>query len=194
MAPGGISTENRGDANAGRSGLPLPVGHSLTSGVVCLRVPTPDDLVFIRCMWSDRETMDPVGGPVTLSPEDGTRWYARWIEPGSPDRAYWLVTSGGRPVGEVSFRGFDTSERRATLNVKIAAWERGHGYARPAVEAVLRFFFEDLAGTQMDDDVALNNPIGQSLILSTGFTHDSRAKDVCRLFLTEAQWKARQSA
>jgi RimJ/RimL family protein N-acetyltransferase len=138
--------------------------------------------------------MDPVGGPITLSPEDGARWYTRWIEPGWPDRAYWLVTSGGRPVGEISFRGFDTSERRAMLDVKVAAWERGHGYARAAVKALLRFFFEDLAGVQMDDDVALNNPGGQSFILSMGFTRDSTAKDVCRLFLTREQLKAGQSA
>jgi len=103
MAPQGISPGKRGDASTGASALPLPVGHRLDSGVVSLRVPTLDDLGFISWMWSDRETMDPVGGPVTLSPEDGARWYTRWIEPGSPDRAYWLVTSGGRPVGEISF-------------------------------------------------------------------------------------------
>jgi len=194
MAPGEISAEKGGDASAGSAVLPLPVGHSLAGSVVCLRVPTLDDLGFIRRMWSDRETMDPVGGAVTLSPEDGTRWYARWIEPGSPDRAYWLVTSGGRAVGEISFRGFDTTERRAMLNVKVAAWERGQGYARPAVEAVLRFFFEDLAGVQMEDDVALNNPAGQSFILSMGFTRDLTAKHVCRLFLTRELWKAERSA
>jgi len=80
------------------------------------------------------------------------------------------------------------------LNVKVAAWERGHGYARPAVKAVLRFFFEDLAGVQINDDVALNNPGGQSFILSMGFRRDLTATDVCRLFLTREQWKIGRSA
>jgi|GEM_PF-3942763 len=176
------------------AGLPLPVGHTLHWGVVRLRVPAQDDLAFIRRMWADVETMEPVGGPVVLSAEETVRWYARWVEPGSPDRAYWLVTCEGRPVGEISFRCFDTRARAGMLNVKIASWERGHGYARQAVQALLRYFFEDLAGTQMNDDVALANAGGQSLILSAGFTRDSTATDVCRLVLTREQWKARRSA
>jgi RimJ/RimL family protein N-acetyltransferase len=157
-------------------------------------VPALEDLGFIRRMWADVETMDPVGGPVLLSGDGAARWYARWVEPGSSDRAYWLVTCEGRPVGEISFRSFDTTERAGMLNVKIAAWERGHGYARQAVQVLLRYFFEDLAGTQMNDDVAPTNIGGQSLMLSEGFTRDSAATDVCRLFLTREQWKARQSA
>jgi RimJ/RimL family protein N-acetyltransferase len=176
------------------AGLPLPVGQSLCSGSVCLRVPAAEDLEFIRRMWADVETMEPVGGPVVLSPEEGVRWYRRWVDPGSADRAYWLVTCEGRPVGEISFRCFDPVARAGMLNVKIVAWERGRGHARQAVRAVLRYFFEDLGGTQMNDDVALSNGAGQSLMLSEGFTRDTTATGVCRLYLTRRQWEVRQSA
>jgi len=187
-------TPGAGDSGQRVDELPLPVGHTLCGRRVCLRVPARDDLGFIRGMWADAETMEAVGGPVVLSAEEAGRWYARWIEPGSSDRAYWLVTCEGRPVGEISFRCFDPAERVGMLNVKTAACERGRGYAREAVQVVLRYFFEELAGMQMHDDVGLDNAAGQSLILSEGFVRDRATRGVCRLLLTREQWKARHSA
>ena len=132
------SVGRTGDIDATRAGLPPPVGQTLLRGGICLRVTTPEDLGFIRRMWADVETMEPIGGPVVLSPDEGVQWYRRWVDPGSGDRAYWLVTCEGRPVGEISFRCFDPVVRTGMLNVKIAAWERGRGYGRQAVRAALR--------------------------------------------------------
>ena len=168
--------------------LPLPVGHALSTGAVRLEVPGVSDLGFIRHLWADRETMEPVGGPWNLSPEAASDWYGRWVAPGSADRAYWLVKSGGVPVGEISFRGYDARERVADLNLKIAAWARGQGYGRLALRGFLRFFFRDLAGASLVDDVALENAAGQALLLSEGFERDPSAMDVCRLVLSSARW------
>jgi len=46
----------------------------------------------------------------------------------------------------------------------------------------------------MNDDIALGNAAGQSLMLSEGFTKDMTATDVCRMYLTRRDWEARQSA
>ena len=170
--------------------LPLPVGHTLSGGAVCLRVPRRSDLDFIWHLWADPETMRPVGGPLNLPPETASDWYERWVDPGSVDRAYWLVLAGGSPVGEISFRGYDVRERVAHLNLKIAASARGEGYGRQALRAFLPFFFRDLAGTSLVDDVAPDNVAGQSLLLSEGFERDPNATDVCRLVLNRAQWSA----
>ena len=189
----GRSARRAGDIVSAHAGLPLPVGQSLCSGGVCLQVPASEELGFIRRMWADAETMEPVGGPVVLSPDEGVQWYRRWVDPGSAERAYWLVTCERRPVGEVSLRCFDPVVGTGMLNVKIASWERRRGYGRQAVRAVLRYFFEALGGTQMNDDIALGNAAGQSLMLSEGFTRDTTAADVCRLYLTRRQWEVRQS-
>jgi RimJ/RimL family protein N-acetyltransferase len=170
------------------------VGHSLGRGAVRLRVPARDDLAFIRQLWSDAPTMAPVGGPVVLSDEDWELWFARYIQPGSPDRAYWLVISQGRPVGEIGFGQFDGAERAAMLNLKIAAGQRGRGYARLALQALLQYYFEDLGGARMVDDVATGNIGGQMLLLSEGFVRDPDVTDVCRLVLTAEQWRTRSGA
>lgn len=170
--------------------LPLPVGHTVSCGAVSLQVPSLRDLDFIRRLWADPDTMEPVGGPVILSPEAASDWHRRWVSPGSVDRAYWLVISGIGPVGEISFRSFDMQERVADLNVKTAASARGQGYGRQALRGFLRFFFQDLGGAALVDDVALGNAAGQSLLLSEGFVRDPTRMEVCRLLLSSEQWRA----
>jgi RimJ/RimL family protein N-acetyltransferase len=98
------------------------------------------------------------------------------------------VICEGRPVGEISFRGYSTNERISSLNLKIAAWERGHGYARQALRRLLRFYFEELACVALTNDVALDNAAGQSLLLSEGFAHDPEITEVCQLVLTKTHW------
>ena len=171
--------------------LPLPVGHTIPCGAVHLDVPGVSDLDFIRRLWADPETMNPVGGPLDLTPEAASRWYERYVSPGSSDRAYWLVISSGGPVGEISFRGYDVHERVADLNLKIAASARGQGYGRQALRGFLRFFFRDLAGASVIDDVAPGNVAGQSLLISEGFERDPSAADVCRLVLARARWRVK---
>lgn len=173
--------------------LPLPAGHTVSSGAVSLEVPNVRDLDFIRHLWADPDTMEPVGGPVILSPEAASDWYRRWVAPGSVDRAYWLVITGSGPVGEISLRSFDIQERIADLNVKTAASARGKGYGRQALRGFLWFFFQDLGGAALVDDVALGNGAGQSLLLSEGFVRDPTRMEVCRLVLTSARWKAASS-
>jgi RimJ/RimL family protein N-acetyltransferase len=173
--------------------LPLPVGHTLPAGAVWLQVPGKSDLGFIRRLWADPETMEPVGGPLNVSPDAAADWYERWVKPGSADRAYWLVMSGDGPAGEISIRGYDPRERVADLNLKIAASTRGHGYGRQALRGLLPFFFHDLVGTSLVDDVAPGNAAGQSLLLSEGFERDPSATDVCRLVLSRAQWNVTRS-
>jgi len=170
--------------------LPLMAGHTLGSGVVHLIIPQPSDLEFIRRLLADPETMAPVGGPVHLSSEDAKDWYRRWVDPGNQDRAYWLVLSENRPVGEIGFRGFDSDSRTGSLNVKIAAWERGQRYGKNALDGLLSFFFGPLHGLKLIDDVALENTGGQALLLNAGFIQNPEIQDVCQLELTKEQYEA----
>ena len=56
-----------------------------------LRLPTKNDLKFIRWLWSDPETMKPVGGPIQLTDEQTQYWFAEIINPGNPSHFYLLI-------------------------------------------------------------------------------------------------------
>jgi RimJ/RimL family protein N-acetyltransferase len=143
---------------------------------------------FIRSLWSDPETMQPVGGPVLLSDNQARRWFAKMIDPGNPTDCYRLIVNEeNRPIGEISFHRLD-SNRAAEFNIKIASTERRKGYAREAMLLFLDYFFNHLGGRVLIDDVALGNHAGQRALLQFGFEHDSSAKDMFRLSMTREQY------
>jgi RimJ/RimL family protein N-acetyltransferase len=75
-----------------------------------------EDMPIIRDMWSDEDTMRPVGGPVVLTNEEAKDWFARKIDPGNPSDCYRLIMNQqGCPVGEISYRDLDPETGRWRL-------------------------------------------------------------------------------
>ena len=69
-----------------------------------LRLPNENDMAFIRWLWSDSETMKPVGGPIQLTDEQAQYWFADITNPGNPSDFYRLIfNEKNEPVGEISF-------------------------------------------------------------------------------------------
>ena len=123
-----------------------------------LKSPGWEDMEYIRWLWSDPETMEPVGGPVLLSEEEAKHWFEYMIDSGRPTECYRLIfNEDGNPVGEVSFHNLDSDTMTAMFNLKIASEERGKGYGREAMEIFLDHFFNDLGGRVMLDDIATEN-------------------------------------
>jgi len=144
---------------------------------------------YVRWLWSDPETMAPVGGPVLLTEQQFERWYAAMVDPGRPANCYCLILDQrGRPVGEISFHHLDPTTMTARFNLKIAHPERGQGYAREAMRLFLDFFFNHFGGRLLLDDVALDNRAGQQALLRFGFEHDPSREDVFLLRLTREQF------
>lgn len=52
--------------------------------LLVLRLPTENDMQVIRWLWSDLETMKPVGGPIHLTDDQARHWFAKMIKPGNP--------------------------------------------------------------------------------------------------------------
>ena len=156
-----------------------------------LRLPTKNDLAFIRWLWSDPETMKPVGGPIQLTDEQAQYWFAEIINPGNPSDFYRLIfNEKNEAVGEISFHQFNSVSMTAEFNIKIAGTKRGKGYAKKAMILFFEIFFNQMGGRIMIDDVALDNQRGQHLLLDFGFEHDSQFVDVFRLFLTREQYNS----
>ncbi|MGD1002277.1 MAG: GNAT family protein [Candidatus Brocadiia bacterium] len=162
---------------------------------VYLRLPHLDELSFIRALWGDLETMALVGGPVEFPEPKAREWFTHMVAPGGPANCYCLIfTQDHTPIGEISFHRWDSKERSAVLNVKVVATQRGHGYAKDAILALLAFFFGRVGGRLMTDDVAVDNLLGQHLLRSLGFDRDDTATDVCRMVMTRQMHAIRYSA
>lgn len=175
-------------------GMPLfhPPGRYLMQPAekqIELRVPAWSDMPFIRWLWSDLETMKPVGGPIHLTDEQARLWFARMIEPGRPTDCYRLIfNEKNEPVGEISFHRLDPARMTAELNVKIASTMRGKGYARKAMLLFLDFFFNRFGGQVLTDDIAPDNHRGQQVLLQFGFEHDPGIDYVFRVTMTRGRY------
>jgi RimJ/RimL family protein N-acetyltransferase len=155
---------------------------------IVLKLPMVDDLPWIAGLWADTATMEAVGGPLEWPLERWARWYQGMVEPGRSSDFYCLIVSRKEqmPVGEVSFHGFDG--KTATLNIKVVASHRGRGFGQDALQAFLRFFFEQVGGADLIDDVAPGNTAGQRLLLRCGFLHDPTRQDVYLLRMTRQRY------
>jgi len=153
-----------------------------------LRSPMWEDMAYIRWLWSDPETMEPVGGPVILSDDQAQRWYETMIDPGRPTDCYRLILNeAGNPIGEVSFHQLDPGTMTAKFNIKIANSERGKGYGLEAMLLFLDYFFNELGGKIMVDDIALDNYRGQETLLRFGFERDPGNEEVYKVRMTKEE-------
>lgn len=91
-----------------------------------------------------------------MDDERADRWYSAWIDPGSEDRRYFLVSrqDDDCPVGEACFYSYDASNGIAKFSMNVEAKYRGSGFAREALELILRFYFGPFSGRVMVDDIA----------------------------------------
>lgn len=148
-----------------------------TGKKVYLRPPTYKELVYIKWLWSDPDTMKEVGGPIELSDDEADKWYSRMINPGNDRNFYCLIFNRkDEPVGEVSFHRYNHNTKAAEFNIKIAHKHRGEGYSFEAIHLILKYYFYEFGGEIMKDRVALENIAGQKILEKFGFEHDSNAE------------------
>jgi RimJ/RimL family protein N-acetyltransferase len=154
-----------------------------------LRLPVIGDMQFIRWLWSDSETMGPLGGPIHLTDEQAKRWFTLMIDPGSPTDCYRLIFNHrNEAVGEISFHEFNPDDQTAEFNIKIASTHQGKGYAKKAMIVFLDYYFNQFGGHLLVDDVASDNFRGQNVLLNFGFEHDADIKNVFRLKMTQGRY------
>lgn len=167
----------------------LGFAEELMGETILLRLPTAGDLPFIQRLWADADTMAAIGGPLEYTLERMERWYRYMVEPGRSADIYCLIVSKAdqMPVGEVSCHGFDGTT--ATLNIKVHASYRGRGFGQDSLHTFLRFFFGQVGGAELIDDVALGNTEGQRLLLRCGFLHEPARQDVYLLRMLRQRYR-----
>ncbi len=156
---------------------------------ISLKIPTKNDLDFIRWLWADPQTMEPVGGPIELTAEEALNWYAEKILPGSRSDDYRIILYEAKvPVGEVSFHRLDLNTMSAEFNIKIAAIYRGRGYAKQAMSQFIDYFFNRVGGQLLIDRVAKNNVVGKKALLAFGFREKPTLQEFHLLTLSKEQY------
>jgi RimJ/RimL family protein N-acetyltransferase len=150
-----------------------------------------EEMEYIRWLWSDPETMEPVGGPVILTDDQAEGWYECMVDPGHPTNCYRLILNEAEAhIGEVSFHHFDPDSMTAMFNLKIANGERGKGYGQEAMLLFLDYFFNELDGKLMQDDIARDNHRGQDVLLEFGFERDLSVESGCMLRLAKEKFNS----
>jgi len=157
----------------------------LKFGRIKLKKPEWNDIKFIQWLWSDPETMKPVGGPIILDDQKAKVWFERMIAPGRHTDSYRLILNQDLiSVGEISFHRLIPETMTADFNIKIANKYRSKGYSKEAMVLFLDYFFNEIGGLVLKDEVALENELGQQALLSFGFKHDPSVKKVFMLKIT----------
>ena len=135
-----------------------------------------------------------------------------------PGRYDWAICPAamrdGKPVsddmiGEIVLNDLDEAVGSANLRLQLLPNYRGRGYAREAIDEVLRFAFEGVesdAGPHLHRvslDVLSINPRAEALYESLGFRQEGRLRDVYRdgdtwadaivMSILEDEWRALQS-
>ncbi len=163
----------------------------MKSGRIKLKKPEWTDIKFIQWLWSDPETMKPVGGPIILDDKKAKIWFERMIEPGNQTDSYRLILNQDRiSIGEISFHRLVRESMTADFNIKIANKYRNKGYSKEAMVLFLDYFFNEVGGLVLKDEVALDNELGQQALLSFGFKHDPAVKEVFMLKITREHFNS----
>ncbi len=159
-----------------------------TNGVK-LKTPQWEDMLCIRRLWADPETMASVGGPVLLTDQKAKAWFKKMIDPGNPADCYRLIMNDQeQPVGEVSWHRLNPETMTAEFNLKVLCSQRGKGYGTKAMHLILNDFFGSFGGQVMLDGLALDNQNGQQTLLKFGFEHDASVNDVFMLYMTRQRY------
>ena len=89
----------------------------------------------------------------------------------------WLIeTIDGQPVGTINTHGCDRRVGSFSYGLVIAAAHQRRGYAREAVQLVLRYYFEELNYQKVTVDVYDYNEASRRFHESLGFTLEGRIR------------------
>lgn len=136
--------------------------------LVYIKQPEFSELNYIKELWSDYETMKDVGGTFEFSREKWELFYKKMIVPTDGKNFYCLIYNfENKPVGEVSFHGYDSATKIARFNVKVQYRFRNKGYGSEATRLMLEYYFNEFGGQIMMDTVGNDN--GQNAIAKAGF-------------------------
>ena len=145
--------------------------------LIYIKQPEISEFNFISKLWADEETMRDIGGTYDFSEDKWENFYDKMVYPGDGKNFYCLIyeVNSNKPVGEVSFHGYDCVTKSARFNIKILYSERRKGYGEEAARLLLEYYFLDFGGKMIIDNVKTDE--GIKLIQKLGFEVTGQYKD-----------------
>jgi UDP-4-amino-4,6-dideoxy-N-acetyl-beta-L-altrosamine N-acetyltransferase len=138
-----------------------------------------------------------------ISPAEHARWFAG-LE-GDPSRRYWIIETGGQPVGLANLYDIDRLHQRCAWAYYLADPSvRGLGLGSFVEYWVLEYVFEGLRLAKLWCEVLASNEAVWRLHETFGFTIEARFRghiakdgerqDVFGLGILAADWRAKRPA
>lgn len=136
--------------------------------LVYIKMPEFNELSFVKYLWGDKKNMGDFGEVYSFPKEKWEMFYKKMVNPTDGKNFYCLVYDlKDRPIGEVSFHGYNSATKVARINVKIHYEYRGNGYAEEALTLLLEYYFLEFGGEAIIDSVITDE--GKSLLKKIGF-------------------------
>lgn len=151
---------------------------------VYIKQPEYEELEFVRELWADRDTMKDIGGVFDFSENKWEMFYKKMVLPTDGNNFYCLIYNNeDKPVGEVSFHGYDSITKIARFNIKVYSKYRNKGYGEEAIRLLLEYYFIEFGGEIIMDNII--TPEGERMATKLGFEELRKYNDKITIRLTK---------
>jgi RimJ/RimL family protein N-acetyltransferase len=150
-----------------------PPDPPLEDGVIALRGWRTSDAPDITRMFQDSEALEWTRAPAPYREGDARQWLASLpAQMRRGDALPLAVTdaSDGSLLGSIELRM--QAEGRAELGYVVAAWARGRGVGKRALELIARWAFDVLRLERLEVLVQPGNEASQALAARVGFVRE----------------------
>ena len=142
----------------------------LYDDIITLRAIEEEDASVLQCMINDPEIESSVVGfsyPVSMAEQK------EWISGLKDDKNIrYAIDNGSGMVGVAIISSIDFKNRVANLNIKLMKTARGMGYAKRAINLMLKYCFYELNLNCITANVLANNSSSNNLWQNLGFNID----------------------
>ena len=136
--------------------------------LIYIKMPEFNELAFVRELWGKKENMGEFGDVYSFPKEKWEMFYRKMVSPTDGKNFYCLIYDlNDKPIGEVSFHGYNSATKVARINIKIHYEHRKKGYGEEALRLLLEYYFYEFGGQSIIDSVKSDE--GKSLLKKIGF-------------------------
>lgn len=154
---------------------------------VYIKMPEFNELSFVKDLWGDKKNMGDFGEVYSFPKEKWEMFYKKMVNPTDGKNFYCLVYDlMDRPIGEVSFHGYNSATKVARINIKIHYDYRRNGYGEEALKLLLEYYFLEFGGEAIIDSSITNE--GKSLLKKIGFEELNNFRNQCTYKLTKKKF------
>ena len=151
---------------------------------VYIKMPEFNELAYVKELWGDKKNVGDSGEVYSFSRDKWEMFYKKMVYPTDGKNFYCLVyTLDNKPIGEVSFHGYNSATKVARINLKIHYNYRRNGYGEEALRLLLEYYFLQFGGQAIIDTIQTEE--AKFLLKKLGFENINSAKNHWTLKLTK---------